>query len=149
MDRVRTDYISEKYYMTWYYNGQPLIAAPEEHVGFVYEIHDLITDRLYIGKKLFWTTVKLPPLKGKRNKRHRRIATDWQDYFGSNDPLKEAVALHGPSNFQRTILYMCNNKNQMSYWETKTQFDRNVLFDNRYYNGMINCRITSRGLKTP
>lgn len=133
--------------MTWYYKQQPVLEAPEEYLGFVYEIHDLKNDRLYIGKKLFWTTVKLPPLKGRSRKRHRRTQTDWRDYYGSSDQLKETVALQGPTNFNRTILYMCDNKNQMSYWETRTQFDRNVLFDNRYYNGIINCRITAKGLK--
>ena len=134
--------------MTWYYQNQPVLEAPEEFLGFVYEIHDLKRDRLYIGKKLFWTTVKLPPLKGRSRKRHRRAATDWRDYYGSSDQLKESVALHGPTNFARTILYMCANKNQMSYWETKTQFDRNVLFDPRYYNDFVGCRITGRGLSS-
>lgn len=131
----------------WYYQDKQFTETPDEYEGFVYLIHDLMNDRLYIGKKLFWTTTKLKPLKGRKNKRHRRTATDWQEYYGSNDQLKEMVAAFGPDHFYREILHLCPNRNTMNYLEAREQFDRNVLFDDRYYNGIINCRITRRGLK--
>ena len=133
--------------MTWHYQNKPYTQAPEEYVGFVYEIHDLMNNRKYIGKKNFWKTVKLKPLKGKTNKRHRRLESDWQEYYGSSSSLQEMVATLGPDHFHREILYLCANKTQMSYWETRTQFDRDVLFDDTYYNEFISCRINSRGLK--
>jgi hypothetical protein len=34
----------------------------------------------------------------------------------------------------------------MSYFETKTQFDKEVLFTDRYYNDYIGCKITGRGM---
>jgi hypothetical protein len=133
--------------MTWHYKDRPYTIANPLYQGFVYEIKNLTNNRLYIGQKNFWRTVKLKPLKGKTNKRHRREATDWQQYYGSSTELLADVETLGPDQFQRRILYMCENKNQMNYFEAREQFARDVLLDKRYYNGMINCRISARGLK--
>ena len=132
--------------MTWTYNNQPYTVALEQYQGFVYEITNLANGRLYIGQKNFWRTIKLPPLKGKTNRRHRREETDWQQYFGSSTELTQAVESLGPDHFQRRILYLCANKNQMNYFEAREQFARDVLIDPRYYNAIINCRVTSKGL---
>jgi hypothetical protein len=126
---------------------QLLTTTPEEYQGFVYEITDTVNNKLYIGKKLFWTIQKLKPLKGRVNRRHRRVETDWQDYYGSSDALNQQISIHGKEHFQRRILFMCANKTQMSYFETREQFVRDVLLDKSYYNGIIACKITSRGLK--
>lgn len=134
--------------MTWLYGGIPFLEPADRMVGFVYEIHDLVHDRLYIGKKQFWTTQKLPPLKGKTRRRHRRTQSNWRDYYGSNRALQESVELYGPLAFERQILVLCYSKTDMSYWETRIQFDRNVLEDHRYYNEIIACKITARGLTT-
>jgi hypothetical protein len=134
--------------VTWYYKNQPFTETPDEYQGFVYEIHCIATDKLYIGKKNFWRVDRLPPLKGKTRRRHRRTQSDWREYYGSNRVLEEDIAIYGPESVNRTILILCANKTQMSYFETKTQFDRNVLFDPRYYNDFIGCRITGRGLSS-
>ncbi len=131
----------------WLFGDRPFEEPQQEQVGFVYEIKDLANDRLYIGKKLFWTTTKLKPLKGMKNRRHRRSQSDWREYYGSSELLKEQVAEHGPELFQRRILVLCYTRTMMSYWETKIQFDRNVLYDDRYYNQFISCRINARGLQ--
>lgn len=133
--------------MTWIYNNRPYTIANPDYQGFVYEIRNLTNNRLYIGQKNFWRTIKLKPLKGKTNRRHRREATDWQSYYGSSTELLNDVELLGPDQFERRILYMCENRNQMNYFEAREQFARDVLLDDRYYNGIINCRISSRGLK--
>lgn len=133
--------------MTWYYNNEIITTAFEEYLGFVYEIEDTLNQKKYIGKKLFWTTRKLPPLKGRTNKRHRKIETDWRDYYGSCDALNAVRAVIGNQHFQRKILILCANKNQMSYYETREQFARDVLLDKSYYNGFIGCKIVSKGLR--
>lgn len=132
--------------MSWYYNNDLITTAPEEYVGFVYEIHDTLNQKYYIGKKLIWTTKKLPPLKGRKNKRHKRTETDWREYYGSSDALNAVRAETGNQHFQRKILYWCENKNQMSYFEAREQFARDVLFKDEYYNGYIGCRISAKGL---
>ena len=132
--------------MNWIYQGQPVLTVPPHAVGFVYLIHDLPNDMLYVGKKLAITTKKMPPLKGKKNKRHKLVDTDWQDYWGSSVRLTDMIAAFGQDQFTRTILHWCANKNTMSYLEAREQFDRNVLQDARYYNGIIHCRVSARGL---
>lgn len=134
--------------MTWHYQNKPYTETPEQYQGFVYCIYDNYNNRKYIGQKTFWTTKKLPPLKGNKNKRHRRIETQWRDYWGSSNALLKEVELKGEGFFKREILYLCANKNQMNYFETREQFDRDVLFKDEYYNGIINCRITAKGLNT-
>lgn len=135
--------------MTWCYKNEPLTSAPEEYQGFVYLITNLATNRRYIGKKNFWTVKKLPPLKGKRNRRHRRVETDWRDYWGSNTSLQADVATHGENNFRRDIIRLCPTRTDMAYWETYTQFSLGVLFSDDYYNEFIGCRVTSKGLTKP
>ena len=133
--------------MSWYYNNDLVISAPEEYLGFVYEIHDTLNQKYYIGKKLLWTTRKLPPLKGRKNKRHKRVETDWREYYGSSDALNAVRAEIGNQHFNRKVLYLCANKNQMSYFEAREQFARDVLLDKNYYNGFIGCKISAKGLK--
>lgn len=127
--------------MTWLYQGKPYTEVPQEYEGFVYLIHNPQTNRFYIGQKRFWSVKKLPPLKGKTNKRHKRVATDWQDYWGSSDALQQDLALLGHDKFVRTIVKLCITKGDLNYYETKLQFKYDVLRDERSYNGIINCKI--------
>ena len=132
--------------MTWYYRGNPLEQAPDECQGFVYCITNTANGMQYIGKKNFWRTIKRKPLKGKTNRRHSRVESDWQGYYGSNKTLQQAVEELGPNTMHRTILHLCKNKNQMSYYEMYEQFARNVLTDPNYYNEYIGGRVTAKGL---
>lgn len=132
--------------MTWFYQGLVFDTAPEEYQGFVYLITNTALNRRYVGKKNFWSVRKLPPLKGKKNRRHRRVETDWQEYYGSNLALQQDVRQQEPHTITREILYLCANKNQMTYFEMQEQFARNVLLDPNYYNEYIGGRVTSKGL---
>lgn len=137
----------------WYYNDQPLSEEKrtslieEGVIGFVYCITDKLTNKKYIGKKLWISKRKLPPLKGQKRKRTKIIETDWRTYYGSSDLVNQLLEEHGESNFHREILHFCYNKSELSYLEAKEQFDRNVLLSDEYYNGIINCRIGARGLE--
>lgn len=119
---------------------------PENIIGFVYCITNLQTGRMYIGKKIFFNTHKKPPLKGKKRRRIVKVESDWQSYYGSNQELNEELQNSDPSNYKREILHLCKNKSQMSYYEAKEQFQRDVLLSDLYYNGWISCRVTSKGL---
>lgn len=132
--------------MTWYYRGTPLTAAPQDCQGFVYQITNTANGMKYIGKKNFWRILKRKPLKGKTNRRHSRVESDWQGYYGSNTALQSAVEVQGPDTMHREILHLCVNKNQMTYYEMQLQFERRVLFDPTYYNEYIGGRVTARGL---
>ena len=127
--------------MEWKYKDILVDELPEGCEGFVYLITNLTNDKKYIGKKLARFKKTKPPLKGKKNKRRSTIESDWRDYWGSSDRLNEDVALLGPSNFTREILYYCTSRSELSYLEAREQFDRKVLETDEYYNGIIKVRV--------
>jgi hypothetical protein len=128
----------------WYYKGEEFTEIPEDIIGFVYIITELETGKKYVGQKRFWSTRKLPPLKGKKRRRSVTKESDWRDYFGSNEDLKVLVESNGGDKYYREILHLCRSLGIMNYMETKEQFDRNVLLRDDYFNGIINCKIHSK-----
>ena len=114
---------------------------PEDAYGFIYEITNTINNKKYIGKKQMVRRIKRNPLKGKKRKRIDYIESDWKTYTGSSDALNEDIKNLGIDKFKFNILKYCNSKFELSYFEAKIQFARDVLLDENYYNGIINCRI--------
>ncbi len=126
----------------WHYGGVEFTSEMiNDYVGFVYVITDLSNKKKYVGKKLFNSTRRLAPLKGKTRKRKVVKESDWKNYFGSSEEVKLLVETNGKESFYREIIHLCNSKGIMSYLETKEQFDREVLLSDEYYNGIINCKI--------
>ena len=79
----------------WLFNGKefdPTEFDFKDLVGFVYCITDLTNNKKYIGKKNFWSTNRLKPLKGKTRKRVVKKESDWIKYHGSNEEVKLLVA---------------------------------------------------------
>lgn len=118
------------------------INQSELPYGFVYEITNLVTGKKYIGKKQCLTVRKQPPLKGKKNKRHKIIETDWRDYTSSCNELNDDLLVHGKDKFEFRIIKWCNGKAEMAYYEAKIQFERDALLRDDYYNGIVNLRIS-------
>jgi hypothetical protein len=134
----------------WIYENKLYDEAPKEYMGFVYLITDLTTNRKYIGKKLFWNTRKLKPLKGKTRRRTQVVESNWKNYYGSNEELQQLVENSHAQRFEREILHLCTKKGIMGYLEAREQFDRNVLLSDEYYNNFIGCKIHGKhvaGLK--
>ena len=127
--------------MNWTYKGQTVNELPEGTEAFVYLITNLTNNKKYVGKKLAKFKKTRPPLKGKKNKRRSTVESDWREYWGSSDNLLEDVALLGPNNFTREILYYCPSRGVASYLEAREQFERRVLETDEYYNGIINVRV--------
>ena len=138
--KIETDYNNP-----WKYKGKPFTSEDiGEWIGFVY----LLTDpkgKKYVGKKLFVSKRKLPPLKGKTRRRTKISESDWKTYYGSSEEVNRLV--EEQTEFQREILHLCKTKGELSYLEAKEQFDRNVLLTDEYYNGIINCKIHSTHVK--
>ena len=133
---------------SWTYEGQPFTSDMiGDNIGFVYQITNLYDGKKYIGKKWFWSTKKLPPLKGKKRKRTVKKESDWIKYFGSSEEVKLLVEQHGEDNFKREILRLCKTKGECTYYEAKLQFDFDVLLRDDYYNEFIGCKIHSKHLK--
>jgi hypothetical protein len=133
----------------WMYNGVKFTSEHiEDNYGFVYQITDLSNNKKYIGKKFFWNKKKLAPLKGKKNKRNKIVESDWQDYFGSNEEIKQIVEQAGHQRFQREILVLCKSKGECSYVEAKLQFEREVLLKDDFYNSFIGVKLHRNHVKT-
>lgn len=130
----------------WHYNDKLYKETPEEYQGFVYQITELDTGKMYIGKKNFWKP-KILPKNSKRSRRVRtRVESDWRTYFGSSEEVKLLIEKKGEENYKREILRLCQTKGEMSYYEAKLQFERDVLLSDEYYNSFIGCKIHKRHL---
>ena len=133
--------------MQWMYQNTFIDELPEDCIGFVYLITNLVSGRKYIGKKLAkfskttYKTVKLKNGTKKKKKIRSKIDSDWMDYYGSNDQLNKDVLTLGKENFSREILFYCKSKAECSYIEAREQFTRKVLESTDYYNGQISVRV--------
>lgn len=133
--------------MSWTYKGNPVTEPPDEFIGFVYIIENLINGKKYIGKKLFLfskttqKTVKLKNGNKKKKKIRTKVDSDWRDYYGSSPELTKDVESLGKDNFSREILFFCKSKSECSYIEAREQFSRRVLESAEYYNGHIQVRV--------
>ena len=133
--------------MSWTYQNEIIETLPEECVGFVYLITNVISGRKYIGKKLAkfaktsYKVVKLKNGAKKKKKIRSKVDSDWRDYYVSNLELNVDVLKLGKENFTREILYYCTSKAQCSYIEAREQFIHKVLESKDYYNGQISVRV--------
>ena len=130
----------------WYYNDKEFTETPEDYQGFVYQITELDTGKKYVGKKNFWPKT-LPVTKTRKRRVRTRVESDWRDYYGSSKEVQLLVESKGTSNYKRIILRLCKTKGEMSYYEAKEQFDKDVLLSDEYYNEFIGCKIHSRHVK--
>jgi len=116
-------------------------SVEELPYGFIYIITNKVTNKKYIGKKQIFKTVKRPPLKGRKNKRHVQMETDWKEYTSSSNEVNEDILNIGADNFKFEIVRWCASKSELAYYEAKLQFEHDVLLNENYYNGIINLRI--------
>ncbi len=137
----------------WTYQDQIVEELPEDCVGFVYNITNLISGRQYIGKKLSkfsktsYKTVTLKNGTKKKKTIRSKIDSDWMTYYGSSIELNKDVESLGKDSFKREILYYCNSKALCSYIEAREQFTRKVLETDDYYNGQISVRVHGSHIK--
>lgn len=126
------------------------IGVPDNYLdyqGFIYMITNLKTGQYYIGKKFFHSKRILKPLKGRKNKRHKTVESDWKNYWGSCNDLKCDLEKLGKNFFRREIIKCCDTKFDCAYQELLLQIKYNVLFDPLSYNGIINVRLRKRIIK--
>lgn len=128
--------------MSWWYKEEELKEVPEDYYGFVYLITDNETGMKYVGKKFFWTKKTLPITKTRKRRKRTLVESDWKSYYGSSPHVRELIEDKGVETLTREILHLCKTRGDCAYYETKEQFDREVLLRDDYYNGIINCRIS-------
>lgn len=137
----------------WLYQEKELIELPEDCVGFVYLITNLVSGRRYIGKKLSkfsrtkYQTVTLKSGVKKKKKIRSKIDSDWREYYGSSEHLTKDIELLGVDNFKREILFFCQSKALCSYIEAREQFSNKVLESDDWYNGNISIRVHGNHIK--
>lgn len=120
------------------------IGVPEDitqYIGFIYCIRNIHTGRMYIGKKLFFSTLRRKPLKGKKRVRKSRKETDWRNYWSSCNELLADIKKSGEDAFRREILHCHKTRWEWSYAELKEQVNRDVLTNPIFYNGIIRIRL--------
>jgi hypothetical protein len=133
--------------MSWLYKAVEFTdeMIPEGAIGFVYEMEAIINGNSvrYIGKKNFYSTrkkkfgkKKLAAMTDKRAKRYELvIKPSYQNYYSSNKVLQDAYKAGIP--IKRYIVKICFSKSELTYYETKYQFQREVLEKEEYLNGNI------------
>lgn len=109
--------------------------------GFIYLITNLTNNKKYIGCKMLQKVIKRKPLKGKKNKRHETVESDWKTYTSSSNELNKDIESLGKENFKFEIIDFAYSKSHLKYLEAKYQFDNDVLLSENWYNGIINLRV--------
>ncbi len=89
----------------WQY---PTQMGGAEYVGFIYVIHDLFTNRMYLGKKDYF--VKRGLKKGQ--------PSDWRGYISSNKDLAATMESTGKESFDFYVLGEYKTASGLIYAET-------------------------------
>lgn len=130
----------------------PITFNPNDYEGFIYCITNKLTGRRYIGRKTFHFNIKLKPLKGRKNKRHRKKPSDWPTYTSSSVELNSDILRSGKENFEFVIIHLCENKSQLAYYEPYYMYKYEVLTagtdgKRQYYNKVIPpCKSIPKGI---
>jgi len=115
---------------------------PDEWEGFTYRIHDTISGREYLGKKLFHKTTK-KKVVGKTRRKHIVSDSDWRTYSGSCKELKEVIKEQGEDTFIFTIESLHENRSSLAYREVEMQIFEHVMYSvlpngvKKFFNGYI------------
>jgi hypothetical protein len=155
------EYLTEN---TWVYQGKPITHIsdmPENCYGFIYETTHLPTLQKYIGKKVLYFIrnkklgkKEIELLKEERSKLKLKGKTpikkevitesDWKTYYGSQKEILDLVKKGNQEDFKREILQFVFDKKQLTYYECKYLFNKEVL-ENR--NNYINNNILGKFFK--
>ena len=128
-----------KYTNPWIFKGSVFDSDDiGDHYGFVYCITNTTTGKSYIGRKYF-----VQKRKPKGGKRRVTSESNWKQYYGSSDELKQDIRRDGKNTFKREILSLQKTLGKVNYEETKQLFLHNVLAEKlddgspAYYNSNI------------
>jgi hypothetical protein len=151
--------------MNWLWNEIEVTEAdiPEDAHGFIYKIVHIPTGRFYIGKKSLSSRRRVKI--GKRElalireeRRERGVsgrlpvkklvikASDWQEYYSSNNWIVGEVKEGRASDFKREIIQFCHSKKSLTYWEVYWQFHYDVLNNEMSLNDNIGGRFYRKDL---
>jgi hypothetical protein len=121
-----------------------MVDIPPNSFGFVYKITNTESGKFYIGKKQLiyrrkkkLTKKELNELTDKRLSKFKYTEkeSDWATYNGSCKELLSDIRDGKP--IEKEILMFCPTKSQLTYFETKYQFCKEVI-ELESYNDNIN-----------
>jgi hypothetical protein len=120
----------------WFYDGKVFTQddVTDTMYSFLYIITNKLTNKRYVGKKVLFSKVRKPPLKGKKRVRISFRPSDWNHYWGSCKPLIADLEEFGHDSFKREIIQIFPNKREVNYAELAFQIIYSVL-DDRAANG--------------
>ena len=128
-----------EYTNPWIYKGGIFNSDDiGDNYGFVYRITNTTNSKSYIGRKYF-----VQKRKPKGGKRRVTSESNWKQYYGSSDELKQDIRRDGKNTFKREILSLHRTLGRVNYEETKQLFLHNVLAEKlddgspAYYNNNI------------
>ena len=128
-----------KYTNPWIFKGSVFDSDDiGDHYGFVYCITNTTTGKSYIGRKYF-----VQKRKPKGGKRRVTSESNWKQYYGSSDELKQDIRRDGKDTFRREILSLHTTLGRTNYEETRQLFLNEVLTKRltdgspAYYNSNI------------
>jgi hypothetical protein len=127
--------------------------APEGYEGFVYIIENLTNNKIYIGKKSFYSyrkkklTIKEKALPENKRKKFKIDVseTNWQSYTGSCKELNEDLAIG--HKYIKKILQFCKTRRNMTAWELKFILCSDCLQTEGCYNKNVLGKIFSSDYK--
>ena len=129
----------------WLFEGKDYDPAyediPDDVLGFVYIITDTETGEKYVGQKRMRKPKVLPITKSRKRRIRTVVESDWRSYYSSNGIIKENATAGHTDRYQREILRFGTTKGDLHLLELMEQINRNVLFDPKYLNGLVNVRI--------
>ena len=101
--------------------------TPVGLAGYVYLIVNTLTQRKYIGRKVFWSKNRRK-VKGKKKRKLVVTESNWRYYTGSSDDLKADIEKYGRAVFRFEILEVFKTRAETNYAETKALFVNDVLY---------------------
>lgn len=122
-------------------------VMPEDAIGFIYQITDLVTNQKYIGRKNM-TSTRRKQVKQKTDPTKKKTvrvtkASDWESYTSSSKQVNELIQLHGKQRFRFEILSAHKTKSDLNYAEVYQLVMRGALTKYlpdgtpEYFNGII------------
>ncbi len=102
---------------------------PDNHFGYIYEMHHMPTGHRYIGRKQFWSSTgkrkhPLTDIRGTKWVAHHWKPSDWRTYVSSSKVVNEMMT--NKDEWEFAIIQQLTCKRDMSYAEPAQMYRRGV-----------------------